>query len=84
MTIGIGILTASKLKESKKLKEESRVKAKSDKDHLRKMERNLYITVVIMQAGFTVTLCKFCSHIPLIGIHCLRPVILYSYCLQAR
>ena len=61
MTIGIGILTSSKLKESKKLKEESRVKAKTDQDHLSKMERRLYITVVIMQVGFTVTLRKYCS-----------------------
>jgi len=57
LTIGIGILAAIKLKGSNKLKENSRMN-RYYQNQSSKMERHLYITVVIMQVGFTITLCK--------------------------
>ena len=57
VTIGVGILSSIQLNKSRDKLQENAIVRKNKAQH-NKMERRLYITVVMMQAGFTVTLSK--------------------------
>jgi len=61
-TIGVGILSATRVRNSKsKLQADDKTKTSVNKRISNKMERNIYITTVIMQLGFTISISKYKS-----------------------